>query len=52
LPPTANLATGDPDCDLDYVPHTARSGTIEAALCNCLGFGSRNAAIVVRRVSP
>ncbi len=52
LPPTANIDTPDPDCDLDYVPGRARSGEIRAALCNCLGFGSKNAALVVRRVEP
>jgi 3-oxoacyl-[acyl-carrier-protein] synthase II len=50
LPPTANLDAADPDCDLDYVPHRARPGTVRTALCNCLGFGSKNAALVVRSV--
>ena len=51
LPPTINLTDPDPSCDLDYVPNTGRPAAIEAALCNCLGFGSKNSAIVVGRVS-
>jgi 3-oxoacyl-[acyl-carrier-protein] synthase II len=50
LPPTINLETADPDCDLDYVPNTARPATVENALCNCIGFGSKNSALVVGRV--
>jgi 3-oxoacyl-[acyl-carrier-protein] synthase II len=50
VPPTINLDVPDPDCDLDCVPHHARAGTVRAALCNCLGFGSKNAALVVRGV--
>jgi 3-oxoacyl-[acyl-carrier-protein] synthase II len=50
VPPTANLDVPDPACDLDYVPHVARPADVRAALCNCLGFGSKNAALVVRRV--
>jgi 3-oxoacyl-[acyl-carrier-protein] synthase II len=52
LPPTVNLERADPDCDLDYVPHAARPAMIDTALVNCLGFGSKNAALVVRRVQP
>jgi 3-oxoacyl-[acyl-carrier-protein] synthase II len=48
--PTANLDHYDPECDLDYVPNEARRVDIRAALCNCLGFGSKNAALVLRRV--
>ena len=51
LPPTINLTDPDPSCDLDYVPNTGRPATIEAALCNCLGFGSKNSAIVIGHVS-
>jgi len=47
IPPTANLTDQDPACDLDFVPNTARRATPEAALCNCLGFGSKNSAIVL-----
>jgi 3-oxoacyl-[acyl-carrier-protein] synthase II len=51
LPPTINQTGTDPECDLDYVPNKGRPATIQAALCNCLGFGSKNSAIVVGRVS-
>jgi len=47
LPPTINQFEPDPSCDLDYVPNSGRSASIEAALCNCLGFGSKNSAIVI-----
>ena len=49
LPPTINLDAPDPECDLDYVPNTARSAQIENALCNCIGFGSKNSALVLSR---
>ena len=48
LPPTINLETPDETCDLDYVANIPRVGKIETALCNCLGFGSKNAAIVLK----
>jgi 3-oxoacyl-[acyl-carrier-protein] synthase II len=51
LPPTINQTDADPECDLDYVPNTGRAATIQAALCNCLGFGSKNSAMVIGRVS-
>lgn len=49
LPPTINLDEPDPDCDLDYVPNKARLAEIRHALCNCIGFGSKNSALVVKR---
>ena len=49
LPPTINLRRQDPDCDLDVIPNHARRGEVEAALCNCLGFGSKNSALVLGR---
>jgi 3-oxoacyl-[acyl-carrier-protein] synthase II len=49
LPPTINLDAADPECDLDYVPNAARKESIEHALCNCIGFGSKNSALVVSR---
>jgi 3-oxoacyl-[acyl-carrier-protein] synthase II len=49
LPPTINQSTPDPDCDLDFIPNTGRAVAVEAALCNCLGFGSKNSAIVIGR---
>ncbi|MGN6593340.1 MAG: beta-ketoacyl-[acyl-carrier-protein] synthase family protein [Terriglobales bacterium] len=47
LPPTANLETPDPDCDLDYVPQPGRRAAIAHALCNCIAFGSKNSALVL-----
>jgi 3-oxoacyl-[acyl-carrier-protein] synthase II len=49
LPPTINLDAPDPACDLDYVPNTARRRDVAAALCNCIGFGSKNSALVITR---
>jgi 3-oxoacyl-[acyl-carrier-protein] synthase II len=50
LPPTINLADQDSDCDhLDLLPHDGRKAEPLAALCNCLGFGSKNSAIVLGR---
>jgi 3-oxoacyl-[acyl-carrier-protein] synthase II len=49
LHPTINLDTADPACDLDYIPHKARAADVRAALCNCIAFGSKNSALVVRR---
>ena len=47
LPPTINLSDPDPRCDLDYLPNTGREARPAAALCNCLGFGSKNSALVL-----
>jgi 3-oxoacyl-[acyl-carrier-protein] synthase II len=51
IPPTINLEKPDPDCDLDYVPEVGRTARIEHAVCNCIAFGSKNSALVLRRVS-
>ena len=51
VPPTVNLDHPDPECDLDYVPHTARPMAIEYALSNSFGFGGTNAALLLRRFS-
>ena len=51
VPPTINLDNPDPECDLDYVPHTARQMTVRAALSNSLGFGGHNACLVLRAVA-
>jgi 3-oxoacyl-[acyl-carrier-protein] synthase II len=50
LPPTINQDDPDPACDMDFIPNTARPAEIDAALCNCLGFGSKNSALVLGRV--
>ncbi|MBI2828666.1 MAG: beta-ketoacyl-ACP synthase II [Acidobacteria bacterium] len=49
VPPTINLDTPDPQCDLDYVPHTSRRLKIEYVLSNSFGFGGTNAALVFKR---
>ncbi len=49
LPPTINQMENDPDCDLDFIPNTGRAAQPIAALCNCLGFGSKNSAMVLGR---
>jgi 3-oxoacyl-[acyl-carrier-protein] synthase II len=48
IAPTINLDTPDENCDLDYVPNIARHQEIKTALCNCIGFGSKNSALVLR----
>jgi 3-oxoacyl-[acyl-carrier-protein] synthase II len=48
IPPTINLETPDPECDLDYVPQAGRKKAIEHAICNCIAFGSKNSALVLR----
>jgi 3-oxoacyl-[acyl-carrier-protein] synthase II len=49
LPPTANVEVPDPECDLDYVPEPGRRADIEYAVANCIAFGSKNSALVLRR---
>jgi len=50
LPPTINLEKPDPECDLDYIPQAGRTAEIEHAICNCIAFGSKNSAMVLRRI--
>jgi 3-oxoacyl-[acyl-carrier-protein] synthase II len=49
-PPTINLDNPSEDCDLDYVPHTAREMTINTALSNSFGFGGTNGTLIFTRV--
>ena len=49
LPPTVNYQTPDPECDLDYIPNTARKVQVDAALSNGFGFGGTNATLAFRR---
>jgi 3-oxoacyl-[acyl-carrier-protein] synthase II len=51
IPPTINLDEPAPECDLDYTPNHARERDVRIALCNCIGFGSKNSALVVERLS-
>lgn len=49
MPPTINLDNPDEQCDLDYVPHTARQAKIDIAISNSFGFGGTNGTLVFRR---
>ena len=50
-PPTVNLDESDPECDLDYIPNTARRMEIEYAVANCIAFGSKNSALVLKKLA-
>lgn len=49
IPPTINLDNPDPECDLDYTPHTARDANLQFALCNSFGFGGTNASLLFKK---
>lgn len=49
IPPTINLENPDPECDLDYVPHSSRAQTIEVALSNSFGFGGHNVTLAFKK---
>ena len=50
IAPTINLDEADANCDLDYVPNKSRKAEVTSALCNCIGFGSKNSALVLEKV--
>ncbi len=49
LPPTINLETPDPECDLDYVPHLARPARVDVGLINAFGFGGQNGSLLIKK---
>jgi len=51
IPPTINLENADKECDLDYVPEGGRKKMVEHSICNCIAFGSKNSALVLRKVA-
>jgi 3-oxoacyl-[acyl-carrier-protein] synthase II len=51
IPPTINLEKPDPDCDLNYVPQPVRKHQVEHAVCNCIAFGSKNSALILRNLT-
>jgi 3-oxoacyl-[acyl-carrier-protein] synthase II len=49
LPPTINYVDLDPECDLNYIPNHGLAKAVDVSLCNCIGFGSKNSALVIAR---
>ena len=50
VPPTINLETPDPDCDLDYTPHVPKRGRVRTAMSNSFGFGGHNASLLFKEL--
>ena len=50
LPPTINYQSPDPECDLDYIPNEAQSGSIDIAISSSFAFGGLNAVVVLRKL--
>jgi 3-oxoacyl-[acyl-carrier-protein] synthase II len=50
IPPTINLDTPDPECDLDYTPHKAKERKITYAMSNSFGFGGHNASLLLKKM--
>jgi 3-oxoacyl-[acyl-carrier-protein] synthase II len=50
IAPTINLDVADESCDLDYVPNVFREKEVNTALCNCIGFGSKNSALILKKI--
>jgi 3-oxoacyl-[acyl-carrier-protein] synthase II len=49
IPPTINLDSPDPECDLDFVPHTARQAKLDIVMSNSFGFGGTNGTLIFKR---
>jgi 3-oxoacyl-[acyl-carrier-protein] synthase II len=48
MTPTINMETPDPECDMDYIANVGREGKLKVAVSNCISFGSKNSALVLK----